>query len=116
MHDTDILIGWHVWSRQNDSSWIMFIFPLPVNMTLNNNSTYMEWFFISVTLKDLSNVKVTTENFCWVYLFIKMQTTSSFVSATLILGRKKSAGTEPYSTGTGKCKASIVTEFNRTVT
>ena len=34
--------------------------------------------------------------FVLVYLFIKILMTSCFVCATLNLGRKKSAGTEPY--------------------
>ena len=45
MHDTDILIGWHVWSRQDDFSWIMFIFVSPGQYDTKNNITYMKWIF-----------------------------------------------------------------------
>ena len=45
MRDTDILIHPHVWSCHNDFSWIMFIFSLSVNMTLENNTEYIQLSF-----------------------------------------------------------------------
>ena len=41
MRNTEILIGPHVWSCQSDFSLILFIFSLPVNTTLKNNSGYI---------------------------------------------------------------------------
>ena len=45
MRDKEIVIGLHVWSHQSDFSGVMFIFSLPVNMTLKNNSKYIKCFF-----------------------------------------------------------------------
>ena len=45
MRNTEILIGPYVWSCQNDFSWSLSIFSLPVNMTLKTNGEYIEWSF-----------------------------------------------------------------------
>ena len=45
MRDKEILIGSYIWSHQSDFSGVMFIFSLPVNITLKNNIKYIKWFF-----------------------------------------------------------------------
>ena len=45
MRNIEILICSHVWSHQSDYSGAMFIFSLPVNMTLKNKIKYIKWFF-----------------------------------------------------------------------
>ena len=45
MRVIDILSGSHVWSRQNEFSWVMFIFSLTVNTTLKNNIKYIKLIF-----------------------------------------------------------------------
>ena len=45
MRNTEIMIGLHVWSYQNGFSRILFIFSLPVNITLKSNSLYIKWSF-----------------------------------------------------------------------
>ena len=45
MRNTEILIGTNVWSCQNDFSLILFIFSLPVNTILKNNSGYIKLSF-----------------------------------------------------------------------
>ena len=45
MRNTEILISSHVWSCQNDFSWILFICSLPVNTILKNNSGYIKLSF-----------------------------------------------------------------------
>ena len=42
MRNTDILIGTHVWSCQNDFCWNLFIF-VSVNMTLKTSSQCINW-------------------------------------------------------------------------
>ena len=61
MHNTYILIGPHVWSYQNDFSWMFFSFVLSQTIrylkTIGDIGNYP---FLSVTLKDMSILKVTT--------------------------------------------------------
>ena len=45
MRNTVILIGPHVWSCQNDFSWILFISSHPVNTILTNHSEYIKLSF-----------------------------------------------------------------------
>ena len=45
MRNTEMLIGPHVWSCQNDYSWNLLMFFLPVNVTLKTNSLYITWSF-----------------------------------------------------------------------
>ena len=45
MRDIESLIVLKILSRQNDFSWIIFIFSLAVYLTLNNNSTCIKWSF-----------------------------------------------------------------------
>ena len=45
MRNTDILIGPHVWSCQNDFSLILLILSLPVNTILKNNNGYIKLSF-----------------------------------------------------------------------
>ena len=45
MRNTEMLIGPHVWSCQTDFSSILFIFSLPVNTILKNNSGYIKLSF-----------------------------------------------------------------------
>ena len=42
---THILIGPHIWSCQNDFSWILFIFFSPSQYDTKNNSEYIKWPF-----------------------------------------------------------------------
>ena len=60
MRDAENLIGSHVWSHQNDLTGVCSFFSLMVNMKLTNNNKNMKWYFLSVTLKDMSIEKVTT--------------------------------------------------------
>ena len=57
MRKIEILLGLHIWSCQNNSSWILLIFFSPSQYETKNNCEYIKWPFSIVNFERYVNSK-----------------------------------------------------------